>query len=394
MKKFACFIGLLCFSLILFSQDQIKITHGPYLHNVGETSATIVWTTNKPAVSWVEIAPDDGTHFYAKEREKFFDSPLGKKQITKLHRITADNLSPATTYNFRVFSREVLKRGDNNQTLYGNVASSAVYKVEPLKFKTLDTSKKEIKFSVVNDIHADYKKLESLLKQAPKDADFLVLNGDMVSQMESEDQIMKGFLDTLVQYTKSSMPLFYARGNHESRGNFSEEFIAYFPTPTGKPYYTFRQGKVFFIVLDGGEDKPDSDIEYFDTANFDKYRSDQAKWLQSVIESDEYKGASARIVITHIPPAWGSWHGSVDFKKKFAPVLNGANVDVILSGHLHKHEFYPASSSGFEAPNVVNSNSDIMNVCVDSEEIKIDFVGADGKPSHPGKTFKLNSAKE
>ncbi len=379
---------------VLAQQEKIKITHGPYLHNVGENSATIVWTTNQPAVSWVEIAPNDGSHFYAKEREKFFDSPLGKKQITKLHRITVDSLSPATEYNFRVFSREVLKRGDNNQTFYGNVASTAVYKVEPLKFKTLDTSKKEVKFSVVNDIHADFKRLESLLKHSPKDSDFLVLNGDMVSQMESEDQIMKGFVDTLVDFTKSSMPLFYARGNHESRGNFSEEFINYFPTPTGKPYYTFRHGKVFFIVLDGGEDKPDSDIEYFGTANFDKYRSDQAKWLQSVVNSQEYKSAPVRIVITHIPPAWGSWHGSVDFKKKFATILNGADVDVILSGHLHKHEFYPASSSGFEAPNVVNSNTDIMNVSVNSEEIKIDFIGADGKPSHPSKIFKLNSGKQ
>ena len=343
---------------VLAQQEKIKITHGPYLHNVGENSATIVWTTNQPAVSWVEIAPNDGSHFYAKEREKFFDSPLGKKQITKLHRITVDSLSPATTYNFRVFSREVLKRGDNNKTFYGDVASTAVYKVEP------------------------------------KDADFLVLNGDMVSQMESEDQIMKGFVDTLVDFTKSSMPLFYARGNHESRGNFSEEFINYFPTPTGKPYYTFRHGKVFFIVLDGGEDKPDSDIEYFGTANFDKYRSDQAKWLQSVVNSQEYKSAPVRIVITHIPPAWGSWHGSVDFKKKFATILNGADVDVILSGHLHEHEFYPASSSGFEAPNVVNSNTDIMNVSVNSEEIKIDFIGADGKPSHPSKIFKLNSGKQ
>ena len=379
---------------VLAQQEKIKITHGPYLHNVGENSATIVWTTNQPAVSWVEIAPNDGSHFYAKEREKFFDSPLGKKQITKLHRITVDSLSPATTYNFRVFSREVLKRGDNNKTFYGDVASTAVYKVEPLKFKTLDASKKDVKFSVVNDIHADFKRLEALLKHAPKDADFLVLNGDMVSQMESEDQIMKGFVDTLVDFTKSSMPLFFARGNHESRGNFSEEFINYFPTPTGKPYYTFRQGKVFFIVLDGGEDKPDSDIEYFGTANFDKYRSDQAKWLQSVVNSQEYKSAPVRIVITHIPPAWGSWHGSVDFKKKFATILNGADVDVILSGHLHEHEFYPASSSGFEAPNVVNSNTDIMNVSVNSEEIKIDFIGADGKPSHPSKIFKLNSGKQ
>ena len=260
--------------------EQEIITHGPYLANMTNTSVQIVWTTSCPSLSWVEIAPDDASDFYAKERQKFFDSPLGKKQITKLHRVRIDNLSPATTYKYRIFSREVLKRTLNNQIYYGDVASIPVHKTEALKFKTLDTSKREVKFSIVNDIHGDSKKLKALLSYAPKDIDFLMLNGDMVSQMDSEKQIMAGFIDTLVEFTKkSAVPLFFARGNHETRGKFSEEFINYFPTQTSKPYYTFRQGHVFFIVLDSGEDKADSDISYFDTADFNKYRSDQAKWL-------------------------------------------------------------------------------------------------------------------
>lgn len=37
----------------------------PWLQAVGETEFTVVWTTNVDAVVWVEVAPDDGTHFYA-----------------------------------------------------------------------------------------------------------------------------------------------------------------------------------------------------------------------------------------------------------------------------------------------------------------------------------------
>lgn len=37
--------------------DSIKITHGPYLCDMSTDGVTVVWTTNKPALSWVEVAP-------------------------------------------------------------------------------------------------------------------------------------------------------------------------------------------------------------------------------------------------------------------------------------------------------------------------------------------------
>lgn len=43
---------------------QIKILYGPYLQNVKENEATIVWVADKPSIGWVELAPNDGTHYY------------------------------------------------------------------------------------------------------------------------------------------------------------------------------------------------------------------------------------------------------------------------------------------------------------------------------------------
>ena len=64
---------------------KVKITGGPYLQNVTRNSFTVVWTSNMDAVSWVEIAPDDDTHFYNTERPKFYDTRgLGRRPITKL----------------------------------------------------------------------------------------------------------------------------------------------------------------------------------------------------------------------------------------------------------------------------------------------------------------------
>ena len=85
------------------------------------------------------------------------------------------------------------------------------------------------------------------------DTDFVVFNGDMVSHMDSERQILDGFIDKAVEMFASEVPFYMVRGNHEGRGLFADRYPDYFPASTGMPYYTFRQGPVFFIVMDGGE---------------------------------------------------------------------------------------------------------------------------------------------
>lgn len=118
----------------------------------------------------------------------------------------------------------------------------------------------------------------------------------MLSTMNSEEQLFTGFMDGAIKEFATDIPLFQSRGNHEARGNFSPEFIRYFPTTTGAPYYMFKAGPVCFLVLDGGEDKPDSDKEYWELADFDKYREEQAEWLQKAVQEEEYKNAQYRIV--------------------------------------------------------------------------------------------------
>ncbi len=361
-------ISIFCF--VALSSYAVKIVNGPYLQLVGENSATVVWSTDVDALSWVEIAPDDGTHFYAEARQKFFNAPMGKKRIGKTHQVTVNGLEAGKTYNYRVFSREVLKV-NGVKVFYGEVTSSRVYKKEPFKIKTFKPDANSLKFTVVNDIHSNSKRLEAFLKKCAED-DFILLNGDMSSTMDSPTQIFEGYLNTVTKSTYSSVPVFLARGNHESRGEFSEGYLGLFPTPTGKPYYTAKIGKFFFIFLDGGEDKTDDDVEYYGTADFDNYRKEQGEWLKTVLNSDDFKNAEKRIIVTHIPPAWGAWHGSVHFRKIFAPILREKKIDAIFSGHLHVHKFYPPDEN-FDAPTVVNSNNEVMRVSVDKNEIRCDF---------------------
>ena len=57
--------------------EAIRIEHGPYLQDVSENEATIVWTANRPSIGWVELAPDDSSHFYATPRVTVYDTRIG-----------------------------------------------------------------------------------------------------------------------------------------------------------------------------------------------------------------------------------------------------------------------------------------------------------------------------
>lgn len=223
--RFLAFILLVACAV---SAQAVRITFGPYLQQVGENEAVIVWGTDKRSVSWVETAPDDNLHFYAEERPKFYQTHLGRKVIGTLHRVKVDGLTPGTTYRYRVFSQEVTEE-KTYQVSYGGVASTRVYQKEPLRFTTVDPAKTSIRFSVVNDIHADTARMARLLKDVRRgETDFVVFNGDMVSHMDTERQVVDGFINKAVDMFASEVPFYMVRGNHEGRGVMASRYPEYF----------------------------------------------------------------------------------------------------------------------------------------------------------------------
>lgn len=363
------FAGL--FSLCLKAQD-FTITHGPYIQAVGENEVTIVWTTSKKAVSWVELAPAGTNSFYAEERPQYYQTANGNRVVGMLHKIRIGNLTRGTEYRYRVFSKEVLSY-EGHRVMYGNIASTDVYSQKPLRFKTLDDQKQNISFSMVNDIHGRVDSLKALLKDVKfGETDFVLFNGDMVSSMLDETQFFDGFMNTSVKMFAGEVPVFFSRGNHETRGPFSVAFPDYFPSTTGKLYYAFRQGSVFFVVLDCGEDKPDSDIEYSGLAQFDAYRTEQKNWLEKVIQTDEFKSAPFHVVVVHIPPVGSDWHGPLDLNRKILPVLNQAGIDIMLCGHTHRYQYIEPDGTTLKFPILINAYNSVLNVNVDPKSMTIE----------------------
>lgn len=358
------------------AQDNIRISHGPYLQAMTDSSVTIVWTSNKPAIAWVELAPDDGSHFYQKERHKYFCSANGLKKIGTIHRVSLKNLTPNTRYRYRVYSQEVLQH-EWVHVQYGNVAATGVYRAKPLVFTT-PGKPGPFEFAVVNDIHERNNVLKQLLQQADlPGASFIVFNGDMVNASISEDQVFGGFMDTAIALFARETPLYYARGNHETRGPFAAKFPEYFPGEGGHLYYSFTRGNAYFIVLDGGEDKPDSDIEYAGITDMDAYRTEQATWLSKTVQTEAFKNAKHKIVICHIPPANG-WHGNQEIMQKWVPILNNAGVDLYIAAHEHRHRIQQPTQE-MQFPLIVNSNNNIIKAAISEKEARFRILDASGK---------------
>ena len=387
MKRLFFILALVLCAVNLFADELPKtadIKCGPWVTGVTETEMTIVWTSTSRCMGWVEVAPDDGTSFYAEERPKYYEDFLGRHIVSEVHHVRLTNLKPGTVYRYRLFQQCIDDRGHSPIPL-GRVTASNVYSRQPFAVRTLDKSKEEIRFTMINDIHGRDDMMDTHTKDiSTKKPDFVVFNGDMASFMGSIADIEKDFMIRASKNFSPDFPLVYVRGNHETRGPGYCEFMNLFPSTTGTPSYTFFHGPAAFVVLDCGEDKPDSDIEYGGTAAYDAYREQIAKWLKEATSSQEFKDAPVKIALMHIPfEKSAGWWGNNELKRLLLPLLNEAGIDVMLSGHNHVYSFREKGSmNGNEFPILVNSNNDRVEVKVTKNDIKMDVIDASGNVLH------------
>ena len=376
--KLPLLILFLSFVTIINAREKLTVTHGPFIQFLGETGVTITWTTNKNAVAWVEVIPDDSIQQDLKDLRKYYSAEYGFKDLSKTHVIRLSDLMPGTKYTYCLYSQSVSDHTESS-IQFETIAVTHIDKDRPFKFSTPKLSEeKEISFLVVNDIHEHNNLLENLLKKGDyPTADFVLFNGDMVNNMKNEDQYFDSFMNTAVQLFASEKPVYYARGNHETRGPFASAFPTYFKSPEGKLYYLFRRGPVCFIILDSGENLPDFDLIYRGTRAFDQYRDAECIWLKEALQSKEFMDAPFKVVVLHVPPFSG-WHGANEIATKFVPLLNDAKIDVMLCGHLHKY-VYHQPTDGINFPVIVNSNNTILRADADSLSINFKILNQKGE---------------
>ena len=384
MKKILVSIVAVIASVCVLSAQKPQRAQalcGPYVQCVSETGFTVIWTTDVDCVAWVEVAPDDGTHFYNSERDKYYDARgNGVYPIGKIHKVVVDDLQPGTTYRYRIMYKGVLAYNGSGDVQYMKANGTDVYRGEPHKITTFKKDYDQIRFDIFNDIHGKDSLFRTILAGAREDRDFVFLNGDMTSNISSEDLLAKMYLGSAAKSLNGSIPMFASRGNHELRGRDAIKWLNYFSTPTGTPYYSFSIGKFFFVVLDACEDKPDSDIEYSGIVASKPYLERQARWLKEVLASEECRNAEVRIAFCHVPPELDGWYGAAQMCRLLVEPLNEADIDAMFCGHIHRWRVAEPDGkiSNANFPVICNPNMQRMEVTATKDVIEISTFNTEG----------------
>lgn len=365
--------------LFCVSAKGIKVTHGPWICDMDSTGVTIVWVTDVPGISYVEMATDSTDHFYSKTRKRYYAAEAGRRILTdSVHCVRIRGLKPDSKYRYRVVTQALKDWCNDDWVTLGGLAWSDVWKKKPYEFRTYPAKPREITFLVLNDIHERPQFMKELCKNVDlKKLDFVLLNGDMSNRIRSQKHIMDAYLDTCVSMFATDVPLFFNRGNHELRGEFADYLNRYFPTNNGKYYRLQHVAGVDFLFIDSGEDKPDADLEYCGIVECDQYREEQERWLRSLQEEKKI-GKYPIVVFSHMPPTLKNWHGPLHMQETLTPELNKMNVSVMLSGHLHRFD-YQEPNEVINFPNLVNSNNTYLLCHIANGKMEVDYVGLTNK---------------
>lgn len=305
---------ILFIGLNIFNVSVNRLTTGAVVYAVKD-EYQIVFSSSVESRAWITI---DG--------KRYFDNYNGSNRTNeRIHKVTIpmEVLNQAKEYEIHV--QKMTYRGP-----FGGYKGRDIS--EKYSFNPVDSSD-GLNYYSLSDIHMATK--ASYDAQKHYDYELLVLAGDIVSMMDTyQDANLVNEIAN--EMTKGEIPVVYARGNHELKGKYAEEFHKFVGTDNENFYYTFQLDEIYGIVLDIGEDHDDDWWEYYDTAYYEEYRNKQCEMLEEEIKTGEYKKYAYQLVVCHIPPVFvNSRKNHVDCKTKFTELLNKLEIDMCISGHQH-----------------------------------------------------------
>jgi predicted phosphodiesterase len=314
--------------------SDLQLIAGPYLQRQDTSTIKVGCIFSEPCFAWLEVKDSNGSI-----TDPIYEVEDGMRQAnTTRFQFNWTPLQAGQMY--RVVAKEILQF-DPYKVVYGKTWEGEWYTYSG--FVSMETPHR---YLILNDIHEQTESYRELMEiSAIKDPQLVFLNGDLFHYVTTEKEIVDKLLVPVTQTFATQVPFVLARGNHETRGRWARNFKSYFSFPQNKFYQAFLQGDVFWIILDGGEDKPDDHEVYAGNVAYDAYREEQAVWLKEMVKHPDCIGARHRIVINHIPFFHSDdWHGTLHNRACFHPILQEANIDAVISGHTHEYGFYPPDS--------------------------------------------------
>ena len=164
---------------------------------------------------------------------------------------------------------------------------------------------------------------------------FIVVTGDLVNKTADPTQIaeykrINGQLDPKIH-------LYNVPGNHDVGNDPTPESIAAYRKNIGPDYYSFREGRIYGIVLNSSYFKSPGKVP--------QEAAKQETWLATELE--KAKAANALpVVFLHIslflekpdePEQY--FNTPVETRQRILALLHRYNVRYVFAGHLHKNDF-------------------------------------------------------
>lgn len=317
--KYALIAAVVAVSVIIgYELRPCDMSYEPVVYAV-EDEYQIVFSTSDNAIGWINIG---GVEYH--------DLHAGSmKSADKVHKIVVPQRVLDKAGAYAVNYRQVIYRGP-----FGGYLGQL--QTQHYEFRPVDSSD-GLNYFALSDVHEAVD--EAILAATSRDdTDFIVLLGDLVSMVETEKDVQLAN-ELAFGITKGEIPVIYARGNHEIKGEYAEELYKYVGSKDQQYTYTVTLGDddVFAVVLDLGEDHEDDWWEYYGTARFDSYRQEQTYML---VRTSDYEDYRYRMMLCHIPVVYVDKHGYFEkFRNEWVDWLNHMELDIGLSGH--KHVMWP-----------------------------------------------------
>ena len=292
----------------------------PYLQQVTDRSAIIVWATRESATATAQV---DGRTFAAAST-RYTAARTGFAFDYYQHEAAVTGLEPGTSYPYELYVGSA------------RAASGSSFRTAP--------SSGSIRFIAFGDSGIGSTPQKELAARMSADTwDFSVHVGDIVygSTNTSGDASYKTYQWWLFDVYRDWMrrrPFFPSMGNHDSRStnNNGQAYHDLFVLPDeggagaypdhAERYYSFDYGPVHFVALD-------TERAFQDPAR----RAVQLEWLRNDLSSTS---KTWKIAYWHRAPysAKGEHGSDLTVRHAFGPVMEEHGVQLALVGHEHMYE--------------------------------------------------------
>ncbi len=297
-----------------------RLVSAPVVMDTGKDYA-VLFATSEPGTGYVTCSVD-GTAQTIFDRKN--GRRVGDRRLHTVH-VPYDALKNSS---YTVGSTRVIEEFSYGSRL-GATVTGGPY--------TLHVNEGETQtYLLISDWHTYLKDAKAAISHLG-DYDAVLMLGDPAPGMDFEAQAVRYLVQFGGELTGGEKPVLYVRGNHETRGPFA----AAFPERIGyaQLYYTADRGPYSFLVLDSGEDKPDSHIEYGGMDDYARNRREELQWLQSVEPKNE-----KLIVLTH---AWQFDETDETTSRAAWDAFSALGARFVLSGHKHTCEFLSAKDEDY-----------------------------------------------